>query len=94
MLPHGSEQACIDGPLLAQACRTLVLWAPHGAYPNEAMPSFVHLCIVIEITIHVNTFFNLYHHAASARLFNLSAAYDAANAFGFTIGTTLHMPLI
>ena len=36
--PHESEQACIVGPLLAQACRTLVLWLPRGSYPKEAMP--------------------------------------------------------
>ena len=35
---HESEQACIVGPLLAQACRTLVLWLPRGSYPKEAMP--------------------------------------------------------
>jgi len=37
-LPRGSEQACIDEPLLAQSCRRILLWAPRGAYSNEAMP--------------------------------------------------------
>ena len=37
-LGHPIEQACIVGPLLAQACRTIVLWLPHGSYPKEAMP--------------------------------------------------------
>ncbi len=36
--PHGCEQACIDEPLLVQACRTLVLWVDHSTYSNEAMP--------------------------------------------------------
>ena len=37
------------------------------------------------------------HHTRkdhAARLFNLSAAYEAANAFGLTRGTTLHIPFI
>jgi hypothetical protein len=37
-LPRGSEQACIDEPLLVQSCRTILLWADHSAYSNEAMP--------------------------------------------------------
>jgi len=36
-MPHGIEQACIDGPLLARACRTLPLWLPYGSYPDETM---------------------------------------------------------
>ena len=36
--PHGCKQACIDEPLLAQTCRTLLLWAHHCAYSKEAMP--------------------------------------------------------
>ena len=30
--PRGPEQACLNRPLLAQACRMLVLWASHLAY--------------------------------------------------------------
>ena len=36
--PHGCKQACIDEPLLAQSCRTILLWATHVAYSKEAMP--------------------------------------------------------
>ena len=36
--PHGCKQACIDEPLLAQSCRTILLWAYHYAYSKEAMP--------------------------------------------------------
>ena len=36
-------------------------------------------------------FFTYY---AARRLLNLSAAYDAANASGFTNGITLHVPLM
>jgi len=32
-LPRGSEQACLNGPSLAQVCRTLLPWASHDAYP-------------------------------------------------------------
>ena len=33
-LPHGSEQACLNGPLLARACRTVPCWRDHPAYPS------------------------------------------------------------
>src|SRR6185295_17533433 len=36
-MPRGIEQACIDGPLLARACRTLPLWLPYGSYPDGTM---------------------------------------------------------
>ncbi len=36
--PHGCKQACIVEPLLVQSCRTILLWADHSAYSNEAMP--------------------------------------------------------
>ena len=36
--PHGPEQACIDEPLLAQSCRTILLWLYHYSYSKEAMP--------------------------------------------------------
>ena len=32
--PHGPEQACLNRPLLAQECRTHLLWAYHYAYPS------------------------------------------------------------
>ena len=35
-----------------------------------------------------------YPLAHAARLLNLSAAYEAANAFGLTRGITLHIPFI
>ena len=37
-LPRGSEQACIDEPLLAQSCRRILLWVSHDTYSKEAMP--------------------------------------------------------
>ena len=36
--PHGCKQACLDRPLLAQSCRTILLWAHHCAYLKEAKP--------------------------------------------------------
>ena len=35
--PHGPEQACIDEPLLAQSCRTILLWLYHYSYSKETM---------------------------------------------------------
>lgn len=43
MLPRGSEQACIDEPLLVQSCRTILLWLYHYSYSNEAMPPILNI---------------------------------------------------
>lgn len=40
-LPRGSEQACIDEPLLAQSCRRILLWAYHYAYSKRLCPQFL-----------------------------------------------------
>jgi len=52
----------------------------HFAWQANILPT--------ELFPHISTY--------AARMYDLylSAAYDAANAFGFTNGTTLHIPLM
>ena len=76
-LPRGSEQACIDEPLLAQACRTTLLWVTRVTYSKEAMPP--KFFVIVDIQLHTyriwtcqqspRSGFAMFHHISVAYAF-------------------------